>query len=226
MTQFSRPDFSKFVVHFTKDGPPLVTTQLFELQGISKMSAKERLFEMMKKGKVTASRMPWTNKPAVCFTECTWPSLLRHASRYSPYGLGFTKEFLFLAGGGPAFYLAPHLLEKQKQYAKKLPHPFDSDLYSFITPHHVQVHGVIWIGSKYKDKHWNGKTPVDYSHEREWRVPHSLEFTLDRIAFVIVNTYEDMAQAPKDLKDRIGRDNWIILANYRKIEELWPTHNL
>ena len=39
-------------------------------------------------------------------------------------------------------------------------------------------------------------------------------------------SYEDMAKAPKPLKDAIGRENWVILSNYRKIEQLWPQHRL
>lgn len=49
--------------------------------------------------------MPYTVKPAVAFTECVWASLLEHADTYSPYGIGFTKDYLFQNGGGPVFYM-------------------------------------------------------------------------------------------------------------------------
>jgi len=57
-------------------------------------------------------------------------------------------------------------------------------------------------------------------------VARDLTFTLGDVAFVTVDTYEDMAKAPKPLKDAIGRENWVILSNYRKIEQLWPQHRL
>ncbi|SRR6266581_6439788 len=218
---FSRPDFSSYVVHFTKDAAPIVETPATNLEAIAAMTAKERLFAMLTKSKIVATRMPWTNKPAVCFTECTWPSLLAHAERYSPYGIGFKKEFLFVTGGGPAFYMPPHLLKRQKDHVGKGKVPFDTQLYSFVTPFVP-----FYAPQAYKDEHWNGKTPVDYSHEREWRVPHDLVFTTERVQFVLVDTYEDMAQAPKELKDSIGRERWIIMSVYRKIEQLWPTHQM
>ncbi len=67
---------------------------------------------------------------------------------------------------------------------------------------------------------------VDYSHEREWRVPHDLFFEYDDIEFIIVKKYEDMARFPQELKNHIGRDKFIIMEIYTNIERLWPVHNL
>jgi len=218
----NRPDFSSYVVHFTKDAAPLSSEREGSgLDAIQAMSARDRLFNILTERRVLATRMPWTNRPAVCFTECTWPSLLGHARHYSPYGVGFTKAFLFATGGGPAVYMPPHLLQRQRTHVGVEKQPFDSELYAFLTPF-----APFYAPQTYKDEHWNGKTPVDYSHEREWRVPHNLVFTPERVQFVIVDTYEDMAQAPKALKDAIGREKWIIMSVYRKIEEIWPIHQL
>jgi len=222
LMNFNRPDFSSFVVHFTKDATPISTKQKStELTEIAAMTAKDRLFSILKNRRVQATRMPWTNKRAVCFTECTWPSLLGHAQRYSPYGVGFKKEFLFGNGGGPAFYMPPHLLKRQQKYVGQGKHPFDPELFAFLTPFTP-----FYAQQSYKDEHWEGKSPVDFSHEREWRVPRDLEFSADHVQFVLVDTYEDMAQAPKDLKDSVGREKWIIMSVYRRIEEIWPTHQL
>lgn len=76
----------------------------------------------------------------------------------------------------------------------------------------------------YEDDYWIGRNPVDYTHAREWRVSYDLEFTVDKVVFIVVDTYEDMAQAPKELKDSIGRDSWLIMVDYRKIEDLWTMH--
>jgi len=78
----------------------------------------------------------------------------------------------------------------------------------------------------YKEQYWRDKPPIDFTHEREWLVPHDLQFKPERVSFVIVHSYEDMAQAPKALKDTTGRDNWLIMANYRKVEDLWSIHVL
>ncbi len=216
------PDFSDYVVHFTKDAHPfLEATPDEKWQGVKSLSAKERLFSILQSGQIWATRMPWTNKPAVCFTECTWGSLLFHATRYSKFGVGFHKAFLFAAGGGPAIYLTPGLWKHQENYIGREKPPFDPNLYSFITPFMPS-----YAPQKYREDFWRGKDPVDYSHEREWRVPHELVFELDKVAFVIVATYKDMAEAPKPLKDAIGRENWLIMANYEKIEKFWPLHRL
>ena len=66
----------------------------------------------------------------------------------------------------------------------------------------------------------------DYTHEREWRIPHDLSLEYSDIAFIILNDYKDMAQVPKELKDAIGRDKFLLMDNYTKIETLWPVHRL
>jgi hypothetical protein len=146
---------------------------------------------------------------------------LFHAEQYSRYGIGFDKSFLFAAGGGPAIYLPPGMMKHQEKYVGPDKLPFDSHLYAFVTPFIPP-----YAPDDYKEKFWPGKPPVDYSHEREWRVPHDLVFEPNKVAFVIVNAYEDMAQVPEPLKDAIGRDNWLIMVNYEKIEEFWPLHRL
>ena len=67
---------------------------------------------------------------------------------------------------------------------------------------------------------------VDYTHEREWRVPHELPFEYTDIQFVILNDYHDMATFSRTLKDAIGREKFILMENYDLIEKLWPVHLL
>jgi hypothetical protein len=218
----NRPDFSAYVVHFTKDATPISEAKKpGTLPDIAALSAKDRLLKILKDAKLRATRMPWTNKPAVCFTECTWASLFAHAKQYSRYGLGFRKEFLFKAGGGPAIYMSPALLERQKAHIGAEKEPFDEQLYSFLTPFAPP-----YMSSAYKKQYWSSKKNIDYSHEREWRVPYDLKFGLGDISFIIVDTYDDMAKAPSPLKDATGRDNWLIMANWERVEKLWPVHQL
>lgn len=44
------------------------------------------------------------------------------------------------------------------------------------------------------------------------------------VAFVVLNTYKEMEKIPSDIVDSIGKDKFIFMDTYRKIEELWPTH--
>ena len=76
------------------------------------------------------------------------------------------------------------------------------------------------------DRYWNGRTPLDYTHEREWWVPHDFHFELQEVQFVTVRSYEDVARFPTDIKDAIGRDKFLLLDVYEQIETLWPTHVL
>src|SRR5581483_7250810 len=109
-----RPDFSEYVVHFTKSARPFGLARAGAprvpgLTEIGALSAYERLVAMLQQGVIRATNMPWTDKPCVCFTECVWGSLLDHALRYSHYGIGFHKKALFAAGGGPAIYMRQDL---------------------------------------------------------------------------------------------------------------------
>lgn len=102
---------SDFVVHFTKgDGD----------------KPYENLVKMLEEKTLKASSIPWTENPAVCFTECPWSSLFKHVRHYSSYGLGFTKPHVFAAGGGPAYYVRADHWEKQKwdDHVKTVVTPF------------------------------------------------------------------------------------------------------
>lgn len=202
----NRPDFSNYLAHFTKDGP-LCSSEDSNSESISAMSALERLESILRTGVITATTMPWTGAHAVCFTECPWSSLIAHTKQYSPYGIGFSKWLVYSKHGGPAYYVRPDHFKRQK---------FDKYLLPFVTP----------FSPSYRPKHMKGAyfATVDYSHEREWRVPHDFPFTLDSVEFIILKDYHDMAQFPRDLKDAIGREKFILIENYERIESLWPVH--
>lgn len=186
---------SKFVAHFTKG------------EGDAPYN---NLVKILSEKNVKAGSLPWTGNPAVCFTECPWSSLLTHVDHYSSYGIGFTKAHVFAAGGGPAFYVRADLWDKQQ---------WDNHIKTFVTP--------FWPPYRPKSEKFkkplSGKT-IDYAHEREWRVPHDFKFEHDQVQFVVLPGYEAMAKFPKELKDAIGREKFILLDVYKHIENLWPTH--
>lgn len=70
------------------------------------------------------------------------------------------------------------------------------------------------------------KTPIDFTYEREWRLPASMDFELTDIAFVFVPTHTHIAAMPPRAVAALGVDKWITVSSYHKIEELWPQHNI
>ncbi len=203
-----RPDFSDYLVHFTVNSKPKGDNSDNPIKDYENMTAFERLINILKDQKIVASRMPWSGCRAVCFTECPWSSLLDHTTKYSPFGLGFHKAFIFSRNGSPVYYVRPDQFEKQEWH---------EDLYPFVTP--------FW--PKYRPGHLKEKysfQTCDYSHEREWRTPHDLCFDYSQISFVIINTYEELNQIPEAIRDSVGNDKFVLMENYRKIERLWPVH--
>jgi hypothetical protein len=175
-------------------------------------TAYETLVKILTDKTLKAATIPWVNRAAVCLTECPWPSLIGHSRQYSPYGIGFTKPHVFAAGGGPAYYVRADLFKKQA---------WDNHVKTFVTPFWPEYRPDTLKSAEYM----GGKT-IDYSHEREWRVPHNFTFELEQVAFVVVASYEDLAKFPRDLKNVIGRDKFILVDIYTNIEALWPTHNI
>ena len=206
----NRPDFSNYLAHFTKDGP-LCSLEDPNAGDFSAMSALQRLESILRSKTIIATTMPWTKAHAVCFTECPWSSLIAHTKQYSPYGIGFSKKCVYSKHGGPAYYVRPDHFKKQLSSGK-----FDKHLWPFVTP----------FSPSYRPNHMKGAyfPTVDYSHEREWRVPHNFPFDFSDVEFVILKDYSDMAQFPQDLKDAIGREKFIFIENYEHVEALWPVH--
>ena len=205
----SRPDQSFFLAHFTKDGKDYTGTPITN-PSISEMSAFERLINILNERKIIASELPWTGKKAICFTECPWGSLLRHAKVYSPYGVGFTKKLVYSRNGNPVIYANPKMFNEQK---------WDKDVYPFVTPFVPSYASE----SVKKQKPFHGKS-VDYTHEREWRVVKDFSFQYIYVAFVILDKYSDLQRIPESLVEQIGVEKFIFMDTYKKIEELWPTH--
>lgn len=208
----NRPDFSNYLAHFTKDALFCVKEgQHDSLLAYQNFDANRRLISILEERKIHASIMPWTHASAVCFTECPWTSLLSHTKTYSSYGIGFNKSFIYSRHGGPVFYIRPDHFKKQQARGS-----FDKHVWPFITP----------FAPSYRPKHMKGSyfPTVDYSQEREWRVPHDLPFEYSDIEFIILKDYHDMASFPKELKNAIGREKFILMDNYEQVERLWPVH--
>jgi hypothetical protein len=210
----TQPDYSDYVVHFTKHAAPFgnqkARAPVPELDYISSLtSAFDRLMSILERRIIYATNMPWTDSPCVCFTECVWSSLLSHAQRYSQLGVGFKKEVLFRQGGGPAFYVRQDLWAQQNWPTTARP---------FVTPFVPR-----YAPQEHVNQFWNrAPNAIDFTHEREWRVPPDFAFADNDVSFLVVQRYEDEARMPKEIKDAIGRDRILIMDNYRQISRLWP----
>lgn len=209
----NRPDFSDYLSHFTKDGDFCNVKQNVDIANFKAMNAFEKLCSILQMREIKASIMPWTGTLGICFTECPWSSLLVHTKRYSSYGIGFTKEFIYREGGSPVFYMRFKLLNaiqknikdnQTKQTLLKLLTPYSPD---FDTDYAKQKH-----------------TRVDYTHEREWRISSNLQFEYKDIAFLIIEKHEDYDSLPMIFRENFDRNKIIVMDNYRLVEELWPVH--
>lgn len=205
-----RPDLSEYISHFTKEGEFCNKDQDEQLKPFNKLSAFQRLCSILEMKVLKATNMPWTNTKGVCFTECPWGSLLEHTKNYSSFGIGFTKEFIYRNNGSPVFYIRFKMLNAIKAYI--VDNNTKTRILQFLTPY----------SPSYDTKYAKKKYPrVDYTHEREWRIPTDLCFEYSDIAFVIIEKHEDYDSLPKIFKESFDRSKVIVMNNYRKIEELW-----
>lgn len=209
----NRPDISHYLAHFTSSKfPKGYKDATNPTNQFMRYGAEKRLINMLNERTIYASQLPWVgNQKAVCLTECPWTSLVGHTVQYSSFGVGFSKSFIFSKGGGPAFYVRADRFNNQH---------WDQSLLPFVTP--------FWPDYRPKDLEPDIRIKkCDYSHEREWRIANeNLSFEYSDIAFVVLPDYAAMARFPKELKDSIGRDKFLLMENYKKIEELWPIHNM
>lgn len=207
----SLPDVSYYLAHFTTSTPPKGEKSKTNVTSNFKdYSAKDRLINILNEKIIYSSSLPWTGKKAVCLTECPWTSLVEHTKQYSPYGIGFNKAFIFATGGAPVYYVRADYFKQQK---------WSNYAMTFVTP--------FW--PKYASEKQKKECQFDicdYTHEREWRIPHDLTFDYEDIEFVVIKDYKDMAEFPRGLKDAIGREKFLLMDNYTKIEELWPVHKI
>ncbi len=198
---YNRPDFSKYLIHFTKDRKPDSSAQNNPALFLKGTSAKERLLHILDTKQIIASRLTTGNTAnACCFTECIWGSLLTHARRYSAYGIGFTKNYISQKEGNPVFYIGPQLFNMYNKEEKLLPF---LALYDPL----------------------NEKKVIDYTHEREWRIAETLQFTYKDIAFIVLKSYKDIPDF-QEFINKIGEDKVILMDNYKKVETLWPLLNV
>lgn len=199
-----RPDQSRYLAHFTKCS-----------SRESKRSAKDVFKKILSEKMIEAHTVPWTKGPAVCFTECPWASMTDHAKKYSSYGIGFTKEYIYRRGGNPVFYVRPEIYSKQE---------WDDSIINYFTPF-VPKYALETTKAEIK-RNGFGHDYLDYSHEREWRLLKNLDFDYADISFLVVDKAEEIEEIVEVTQGCISTDLILPMSTYKMIESLWPVHKI
>jgi len=146
-----RPDISDSVIHFTK--------------GATSEEALWRLLDILQGGRLLGGTgMIRGDFRCVCFTEAPLPALAEDFAaagsfaRYQPFGVMFSKRWLFARGGRPVVYQTDADYEQM---------PIE----------------LRWRHVRYEP---DSVPPIDFTWEREWRLQcEELPFTPAEVALVV-----------------------------------------
>jgi hypothetical protein len=188
-------DLSNDVVHFTDrwgKANDEVPDEILELD------ARQRLGTILKDGRIRSFQTFFTcGLPVVCFTEATREGLRALIQgtprRYVPWGIGFSKDFIFRNGGGPAYYVRG---DDWDAFA-------GSDL-----PDIVKAFGTMfWPGVDLEPGDNVPDTLTkknEWAHEREWRVPFkddgaALKFRHSDVSTIVAPSLDTWRDLVKEL---------------------------
>lgn len=195
------PDFNEVVVHFTGRR---CTDEL----------ASHRLLEVVDAGAILAT-IPYGNDlGAACFTESTVRGVrwLIGQKHFVPYGIAFTKAFLFENGGAPAIVVRGD----EWRHVRNMPPELRARTIR-LWPGATPDLGEVLPMHLHTRSEWLG--------EREWRVPAdsgtpAIRFTTDDIAFLVVpdaewvgaNVRRLVKAGRKEAGRRLASVRWIALS--------------
>jgi hypothetical protein len=197
------PDFNEVVVHFTG-------------RRCTSDEASRRLLRVVGTGSILAT-VPYGNDlGAACFTESTargvsWLIAERH---FVPFGIAFTKTFLFARGGAPAIIIRGDEWNHVRQL-----------------PPQLRARAIrLWPGAMPEPGEWlpsHLQSRSEWLGEREWRVPAdagtpALTFETADIAFLVVPDGEWVNSKLRALVKAGGKEAGRRLASVRWIA-LSPT---
>lgn len=162
LRRLDQADLSNNLVHFTgrigrmnRDVP----------REIQELDAKARLLAILESRTIRAFPVfgQWGD-PVVCFTEATLEGMrsLVKDSRYVPWGIEFSKDFIFRQGGGPTYYVRGD--------------DWDAFTRSDIPNRSKALGTKYWPGVDWEGAGWREVNPTlesanEWAHEREWRIP-------------------------------------------------------
>jgi hypothetical protein len=177
---YSLPDVGDHLIHFTgRTG-----ARMGDPDDIRGLDSAARLAKILHDGRIRANPTFGTGRRSVvAFTESSQASVLEliRAGRYTPFGVGFTKQFLFNRGGGPVLYIRG---DEWDAATAALPDDVRARCVRFW-PGAAWEEGdpVVFDAPSLPDAIAN---PSEWLHEREWRVPHDVRFGWGDVAFLIV----------------------------------------
>lgn len=205
-SQIHHPDFNEVVVHFTG-------------RRCSSEEASRRLLQVLDSGKIVAS-IPYGNDlGAACFTESTvrGVSWLISTNHFVPYGIAFTKSFVFAHGGAPAITIRGD----EWNHVRTLPPELRARTVR-LWPGAVPEVGESLPPHLLTRSEWLG--------EREWRVPAeagsaAIAFETDDISFLVVPDAEWIKlqvralvkEGKKDSGRRLASVRWVAISPAGKV---------
>jgi hypothetical protein len=165
---------------------------------------RDRLVNILKERKIYSSPMPFLprNANAVCFSECIWEGLAALSEQYSAYGVVFSKRLIFKKGGGPALYM-------RGDHVRDLGGNIPASIEPFVAP--FDPEGAL-----------EPRAPLDFLHEREWRLPGALNFEYSDIENVLVETIKDAVWVIDQIgSGNLQEDRLIPMDVHRSIKRSW-----
>tara|TARA_B100000700_G_scaffold330037_1_gene454288 strand:- start:6885 stop:7502 length:618 start_codon:yes stop_codon:yes gene_type:complete len=157
-------------------------------------------------GSTTQSGFIIGSTPAVCFQDAPVYSVFQNIwfeqksreldpkrkRRYSPVGIMLEKQAVFAKGGRPVIYDESH---KAKKYLPK------SEWWRIVGFDLANDHRII-----------------DWTHEREWRIPHSISFELEDVCLLFANI-----QSIKLFEERCKKNG---VEHHLKVGGMIPVDNI
>jgi hypothetical protein len=167
------------------------------------MNGPAKLAQILESGEIRAFPVFFGGEdPVVCFTECTQAGVqtLIRQRRYSPWGVAFTKDFIFKRGGGPAFYVRGD----EWQYVEN---GFPTELRARCTKFWPGAEFEKGLDSIFADQRL--LRPSEWTHEREWRIlgegyPPTFRFQYEEVAFLVVGADIGTGRVPTVLIDPVS----------------------
>lgn len=175
-----RSDISGMVTHLTKPKRNnLSNLDEWEINQLAIDNLISILKEQKIKGSVTSNGFIIGDKPAVCLQDAPLYGIIQNVEyekqfrkekgfsklRYCGIGLTFGKPYIYTKGGRPVIYDESHIA---KRYLPK------------------DEHGrIVRYNINFMDE---SQTHVDWTHEREWRVPNLIDFELNLCHVVLYDS--------------------------------------
>ncbi|MGI6585797.1 MAG: DUF2971 domain-containing protein [Lutisporaceae bacterium] len=181
-----RSDFTSGLIHLTKSNV-IDGKKHSSLDILMKILIEQKLI-----GSTTSSGYINGRIPAVCFQDTPLHSVAENIYyeqqlkndndlenyRYTGFGLRFSKEYIFKKGGRPVIY---DITEDAKKYLNK-----------------ENYWRIVNFDLSNKDNF------IDWTHEREWRLPGNLDFELSEVEVLIHDntTYKKFIERCREYKEK------------------------